>query len=189
MHRMGITALAPQPGTSKRARPTTPLVDWPRISICRIRRASCAWPGGWKPVSSASTGLVPFAPGGPTDFVARTIATPLSHVLRQPVVVDNKTGESGNIGAQVVGEGPADGYTLVHTTAEMQAVNPLTYPRFDFTKHVVPLGLFPDRCGARPKATERADSLTYATFANGTSPHVCGALLEKLGEFKALALP
>jgi tripartite-type tricarboxylate transporter receptor subunit TctC len=151
--------------------------------------------------------VVPFAAGGPTDFVARSIATHLSQILGQPVVVENRPGASGNLGAQAVAEAAPDGYTLVHTTAAMQAVNPLMYStaRFNITKHLVPLGMtaaLPNLLVINPakhkfhtaaelvaKARERPNALSYATFGNGTSPHVYGALLEKVGKFDALAVP
>ncbi|WP_066269988.1 Bug family tripartite tricarboxylate transporter substrate binding protein [Hydrogenophaga palleronii] len=151
--------------------------------------------------------IVPFAAGGPTDFVARMIAIPLSNILGQPVVVENRAGASGNIGAQSVAESPADGYTLVHTTAAMQALNPLMYPsaRFDVSKNLTPIGItaaLPNVLVVNPvnqkfqtvaelaaKGKERENELTYATFGNGTSPHIYGALLQKLAQFTALAIP
>ncbi|MDP9962906.1 tripartite-type tricarboxylate transporter receptor subunit TctC [Variovorax paradoxus] len=150
--------------------------------------------------------VVPFAAGGPTDFIARMIATPLGAHLGQPVVVENKPGASGNLGAQFVAESPADGYTLLHNTVGMQAINPLLYrnARFDPSRDLSVVGV----TGAMPNVLvvnpglpaqsvrdlvaigrEKPDRLSYATFGVGTSPHVYGEVLQKLGRFKAVPIP
>lgn len=79
-----------------------------------------------------TTIVVPFSAGGPTDFIARLLAEPLSKELGMPVVIDNRPGASGNIGTQNVVNAKPDGLTLVHSTAAMQAVNPLMYPSANF---------------------------------------------------------
>ncbi|GJG94026.1 tripartite tricarboxylate transporter substrate binding protein [Cupriavidus pauculus] len=159
------------------------------------------WPS--KPVRI----VVPFAAGGPTDFIARLLATALSRELGQPVVIDNRPGASGNIGAQHVLDSGADGYTLLHNTVAMQAVNPLMYPhaRFQPGRDFVPIAttgsmpnvlvVHPDKLGASTLADlvrlgkAKSDALTYATFGAGTSPHIYGALLQKAAGFHAVAVP
>lgn len=151
--------------------------------------------------------VVPFAAGGPTDFIARLLATPLSRELGQPVVIDNRPGASGNLGAQNVLDADADGYTLLHNTVGMHAVNPLMYPsaRFQPLRDFKPIAttaampnvlvVHPDKLPVRSVADlvrigkSRADGLTYATFGAGTSPHIYAALLQKAAGFSAMAIP
>ena len=80
------------------------------------------------PTAKPITWVVPFAPGGSTDVVARVVGQELSQALKQSVVVDNRPGAGGVIGVQAVARAPADGYTLIggtiSTHAELAAVTP-----------------------------------------------------------------
>jgi tripartite-type tricarboxylate transporter receptor subunit TctC len=67
--------------------------------------------------------IVPFAPGGSTDIFARLVAEKLSTSLSQPVIIENRAGASGNIGADAVAKAPADGYTLLMATTGVMAIN------------------------------------------------------------------
>src|SRR5688572_18741474 len=80
-----------------------------------------AWPD--KPVRV----VVPWAPGGITDILARVIAQKLSTQLGQQFVVDNKAGAAGNIGAELVAKAPADGYTLLLTNPGAFSTNQFLY--------------------------------------------------------------
>jgi len=76
--------------------------------------------------------IVPFAPGGSTDVMARMMADGLTRRMKQQVVVDNKTGAGGNIGADAVAKSPADGYTLVMGSIGTHATNSLIYPQMPY---------------------------------------------------------
>lgn len=158
------------------------------------------WPS--KPI----TLVVPFSAGGPTDFIARLVAEPLARELGQQVIVQNKPGASGNVGYQSVLNGPADGYTLMHNTVAMQAINPLMYPsaKMHPLQDYVPVGTtgtMPNLLVVNPERTPvqtladlvqrgrgMKNGLSYATFGPGSSPHVYGASLQKLAGFQAVGV-
>lgn len=85
--------------------------------------------------------VVPFAPGGGADIVARAVAGPLSKRLGQPIVVDNKPGGGATLGADLVAKAPADGYTLLYTTPGPQMTNPYLMAKlpYDPVKDLVPV--------------------------------------------------
>jgi tripartite-type tricarboxylate transporter receptor subunit TctC len=95
-----------------------------------------SWPA--KPI----TMVVPFPPGGPTDLVARVLAQKLGEQLGQNVVVDNKGGANGNIGASLVARAPADGYTLLYNTSSI-TLSPSLYKHltYDVEKDFAPVAL------------------------------------------------
>jgi len=94
-----------------------------------------AWPS--KPVKV----VVPFAAGGATDVVARLLAQKLTESWGQTVVVENRAGAGGNIGADVVAKSPADGYTLLMTSGSIVTANPHIYKTmpFDAARDLVPI--------------------------------------------------
>lgn len=163
--------------------------------------SAAAWPD--RPL----TLLVPFSAGGPTDFIARLVAEPLGKELGQPVIIQNKPGASGNVGYQSVLNAPHDGYTLLHNTVGMQAINPMMYPSAKMapSQDFVTVGItgaMPNVLVVNPQKNPVADlkelvaqgnrapqALSYANFGPGSSPHVYGALLQKMAGFKAVSVP
>lgn len=85
--------------------------------------------------------VVPFSAGGPADITARTISPRMTELLGQPIVVDNRAGANGLIGAENVAKAPADGYTLLMATASVAAINMVTYakPPYDTLRDLQPL--------------------------------------------------
>jgi tripartite-type tricarboxylate transporter receptor subunit TctC len=131
--------------------------------------------------------LVPFAPGGGTDFFARTIQPRLSEDLGQPIIIDNRPGGATIIAAQALSTASADGYTLMLSSVTTYAINPGLYPKlpYDPVKGFAPISLtgrFPLALvvnGALPVQTlgafvehakARPNTLSFGSPGNG-SPH------------------
>lgn len=76
--------------------------------------------------------VVPFSPGGATDIVTRVVTQKLNEVWGQTLVVDNRAGAGGNIGAEIVAKAPADGYTLLMTSGSIVTANPHMYRKLPF---------------------------------------------------------
>jgi tripartite-type tricarboxylate transporter receptor subunit TctC len=96
------------------------------VLLPAVAQAADAWPT--KPVKI----VVPFNAGGATDVVARLLAQKLSEAWGQGVVVDNRAGAGGNIGADVVAKSPPDGYTLLMTSGSIVTANPFMYKTMTF---------------------------------------------------------
>jgi tripartite-type tricarboxylate transporter receptor subunit TctC len=153
--------------------------------------AQTAWPA--KPIRM----IVGFAAGGSTDVTARIIAQALSERLGQPVVVENRGGAGGNIGAEAVAKADPDGYTLLMATSSTFAANPNLYKSlpFDVQKDFAPItvtAFIPNLLVVNPSvpANNVADFITYlkanpdklnfASAGNGTSQHLSGELFNSL---------
>jgi tripartite-type tricarboxylate transporter receptor subunit TctC len=155
--------------------------------------AQGAWPN--KPVRI----VVPFAPGGTTDILARTLAPELSKALGQSFVVENRGGAGGNIGAEVVAKAPADGYTLLMGTVGTHGINKSLYSKlpYDPQKDFAPVTLVAGVPNVMVMGTKRAQELGINTVAdfvkhakanpgrlnmassgNGTSIHLAGELFK-----------
>src|ERR1700730_18285904 len=107
--------------------------------------------------------VVPFAPGGGTDMIARPVAQKLSERLGQPILYDNRGGGSGLIAGEIVARATPDGYTLLIPTAAVMAVNVSLYPKmpFDPAKDFVPvtkMANVPNMLAAHPSFPPRSIS-------------------------------
>ncbi len=143
--------------------------------------------------------IVPYPPGGPLDLVARVLADKLREPLGQAVLVDNKPGAGGNIGADLVAKAAPDGYTLLLGAVATHAINPYLYakipydPNRDFTPitrlAVVPnvLVMNPDRARSLKiesvkdlidYAKKNPGKLNYASGGNGSAGHLAGELFK-----------
>ncbi|AEI82894.1 extra-cytoplasmic solute receptor (plasmid) [Cupriavidus necator N-1] len=155
--------------------------------------SSAVWASGYpvKPV----TLIVPQAPGGANDAVARIVAQRLGAVLGQPIVVDNRPGAGGNIGIQVAAKAPHDGYTLLLTVGSSFTINPSLYRKipFDPVKDFEPITLMataPYLLVTNPAiqarsvqdliglARSKPGKLDYASAGNGTLNHLLGEMLK-----------
>jgi tripartite-type tricarboxylate transporter receptor subunit TctC len=162
--------------------------------------AADAWPS--KPI----TYVVPFAPGGNTDTLARIIGPKLSTAVGQPVVVENKPGAGGNIGSDFVSKAKPDGYTILGGTISSHAINASMYPNmpYDPIKNFEPITVL----GQAPlilvvpvdspyktvkdlldAAKAKPGSLSFASAGNGTSPHLAGELLKSTAKIQATHVP
>ena len=159
-----------------------------------------AWPS--KPI----TYVVPFTPGGTTDVIGRTIAQNLTPMLGQPVVVDNKPGAAGAIGATFVAKAKPDGYTLLGGTISTHAINAGLYKdlAYDPLKDFDPItlvGFIPNALYVNTQlgvntvqeliAAIRKDpaARTFASSGAGTSTHLAGELFGDLIGVKLTHIP
>jgi tripartite-type tricarboxylate transporter receptor subunit TctC len=156
--------------------------------------ANAANADGWpsKPV----TFIVPTAPAGSTDIMARMVGEPLQRALGQPVIVDNRPGASGNIGAEAVARAAPDGYTLLMQYSGYHVGNPSLYPQLKWspTKDFVPVAMVmraPHVVAVSGKlpvnsmkelveyGKKKEGGLFYASSGNGSIQHIAGELLSR----------
>ncbi len=111
---------------SMRRKALTAIAAAAALSFCGLAAAQDGWPN--KSVKI----VVPFSPGGSTDVVARIIGQKLSVLWKQPVVIENRSGAGGNVGADLAAKAPADGYTLLMASGSIPTINPLIYKNMPF---------------------------------------------------------
>ena len=163
--------------------------------------AQAAWPAA-KPIRL----IVNFPAGGSPDVVARAVAAPLSAALGQQVVVENRSGAGGILGADAAAKATPDGYTFLLSSGSAMAIVPLITPKlpFDPAKDLVPVA-----AGARLElflvvrsdlpintyadfikyAKANPGKLTYGTPGNGTSPHIAGEMLKSQAGIFTVHIP
>lgn len=155
--------------------------------------AQSAWPT--KPVRI----VVPFAPGGTTDILARAVAPELTKAFGQPFIVDNRAGAGGNVGADLVAKSPGDGYTLLMGTVGTHGINKSLYSKmpYDPQKDFAPITLVAGVPNVMVMNAEKAAKLginnvadfvkyakahpgqfSMASSGNGTSIHLAGELFK-----------
>jgi len=150
--------------------------------------------------------VVPFPPGGPTDALARRLADGLKDQLKQTVVVENRGGAGGNIGAEHVANATPDGYTILFGTSGPLAINVSLYrnQQYDPQKSFAPvirIGHLPNILVVHPSlpvynaqeliayAKQHPDRLSYASSGNGASSHLAGILFNKMAGTNILHVP
>jgi tripartite-type tricarboxylate transporter receptor subunit TctC len=163
------------------------------LLACSVGHAQNAWPNRTVRI------IVPFAPGGTTDILARAIAPELTKAFGQSFVIDNKAGAGGNLGADAVAKSPGDGYTLLMGTVGTHGINRALYPKlpFDPIKDFMPITLVAGVPNVMVVNTEFAAAnnintvndfiklakskpgqLNMASSGNGTSIHLSGELFK-----------
>jgi tripartite-type tricarboxylate transporter receptor subunit TctC len=159
-----------------------------------------AWPS--KPIKL----VAPYPPGGQTDVVARYFADKLTGVLGQQVIVENKAGAQGMVGAEIVKNAAPDGYTFVYVNSSMMCINPYVYKKmpYDGFKDFVPVtqhGLAPLAMVVLPTlgpksvkefvawAKERKGKVNFASFGLGSSSHIWGEMLNQAEKLDMTHVP
>ena len=164
----------------------------------------CAHAAGYpdKPVRL----VVPFPAGGATDLMARSLGQKLSERLGQPVVIDNRAGAGGGIGAEAVATAAPDGYTLLFATMGSLTINPSLYKslRYDPVRSFEPISLthntsnllvvnstVPARSVAEliELARRKPGELSFASAGNGTTSHLSGELFKSLAKVELTHVP
>jgi len=168
------------------------------VAATLLAASSMAWAQGVWPTKPVKI-VVPFAPGGTTDILARAVAPELSKAFGQQFVVENKAGAGGNLGAEVVAKSPGDGYTLLMGTVGTHGINRALYAKlpYDPFKDFVPVTLVAgvpnvmvvnaDKAAANKihnvndfikYAKANPGKLNMASSGNGTSIHLAGELFK-----------
>ena len=150
--------------------------------------------------------VVPFPPGGPTDIVARPLAQSLSTALKQTVVIDNRGGAGGSIGADIVSKAAPDGYTLLMGTVGTNAINGALYSKLphDVVRDFTPVALVasspvvlvvnpqsPYRSVAEYVAAARAnpEGISFGSAGAGTPGHLTGEMFSAAAGVKLQHVP
>jgi tripartite-type tricarboxylate transporter receptor subunit TctC len=162
--------------------------------------AQAAWP------EKVVTLVVPWAPGGSTDILARMLSEQLTRALGQPVLVDNRPGASGNIGSNIVARAKPDGYTLLVGSMSTHAMNGALYaqmpfkPVDDFTP-IAMLAFVTNTMVTNPSvpaknvkefiayAKAHPGELNYASAGPGSTNHLSAAMLEKATGIRMTHIP
>jgi tripartite-type tricarboxylate transporter receptor subunit TctC len=159
------------------------------LSVTPGARAQAAFPARQVQI------VVPFPPGGATDLMARLLVEPMTRSLGQPVIVENRAGATGAIGAQAVARAPADGHTILMGTASVNSVLTAVRPDvgYDTLRDFAPILLvasFPNMLVVHPSVPANSiaelvallrrapDSLTFASSGIGSSVHLAGELFK-----------
>ncbi|RZI65245.1 Bug family tripartite tricarboxylate transporter substrate binding protein [Variovorax guangxiensis] len=160
--------------------------------------AQAAWPS--KPIKI----IVPYPPGGSSDIIARAISQPLSEALKQSVIVENKPGANGNLGADFVAKSNPDGYTILLCDVGALAISPSVYTKLSFDpskdlRGVTMLAYSPHLLVVHPSvkannlkelvALSKTSDLNFAVTATGSAPHLAGVALERASGAKWTYVP
>lgn len=156
--------------------------------------ASPAWVGAQTWPARPIRIVVPYPPGGSSDIIARALSQPLSEALGQPVIIDNKPGANGNLGADLVAHSAPDGYTLLLCDVGALAISPSVYTRLGFDpskdlRGVTMLAYSPHLLVVHPSvpvnnlaelvAYSKKNDLNFAVTATGSAAHLAGVAVQR----------
>jgi len=150
--------------------------------------------------------IIPYTPGGTADMLARTMGQKMAASLGQQIIVDNRPGAGGNIGADLAAKAAPDGYTIVMGTVATHAINPNLYATmpYDADKDFAPIVLvatLPNLLVVNPSvpaknvkelialARAKPGELAFASAGNGTSQHLSGELFKKMTDVDMIHIP
>ena len=150
--------------------------------------------------------VVPFPPGGGADNLARAIMPKVSLALGKPIVIDNKPGAGGNVGAELVAGSPPDGYTLLYGTNGTHSINQSLYHslRFDPIKDFAPVSRMTEIAAmlvVNPQlpvttttqliryAKANPGKVNFASAGNGTTSHLSGELFKTMAGIDIVHIP
>ena len=171
------------------------------LAACVAVELAQAQPYPAKPVRI----VVPFAPGGGTDVIARRLATGLSESVKRQFIVDNRAGANGIVGTEVVARAPADGYTLLFVSSP-HSVNPSMYAKlpYDTLRDFAPVSLIalsPYVLVVHPSlpvrnvkdlvalAKKRPDQILYGSGGSGSSAHLSAELFNQMAGVRLREVP
>lgn len=168
----------------------------------RLHAQTPAWPT--RPVRL----IVPFTPGGSNDVLGRIVGQKLSDYWGQPVLVENRPGVGGNLGASLVAKAPADGYTLLVAPGNLLTINPFLYEKdkvgYDPIRDLDPIsfmGVAPIVLAVNPKvpaltvrelitlAATKAGAVNYASAGVGTPQHLSAELFASMAGVRLTHIP
>ena len=148
--------------------------------------------------------IVPYAPGGTSDIIARAISQQLSEALKQSVIVENRAGANGNLGADAVAKSAPDGHTLLLCDVGALAISPSVYTKLAFDpskdlRGVTMLAYSPHLLAVHPSvpannlkelvALSQKTQLNFAVTAMGSAPHLAGVAVERASGAKWQYIP
>jgi tripartite-type tricarboxylate transporter receptor subunit TctC len=178
---------------------TTALVGMAALSGSLALPAQAqTWPTG------AIRIIVPYAPGGSSDIIARAISQPLSEALKQSVIVENRAGANGNLGADLVSKSKPDGLTLLLCDTGALAISPSVYTKLSFDpskdlRGVTMLAYAPHMLAVHPSvpannlqelvALSKKMPINFAVTGMGSAPHLAGVAVERASKANWVYIP